>query len=412
MERTRVVITGLGAVTSIGLDVPTYWQGLKEGKSGAAPITKFDVSAYPVRFACMVNNFDPEKYMDKREAHKLDPFSQYAMVAAMEAIKDSGLEPAKEAEDAGCILGTGIGGLWEIEDNFDIQRKNPKRVSPFFIPKEMANASAANIAIRFGLKGPNYVIASACASAAHAMAAAFQTIVCGYSKIVVTGGSESATTPLGLAGFCSLRALSTRNDDPTAASRPFDKDRDGFVMGDGAGVLVFEELSHAKARGAKIYAEVLGFGANDDAFHITAPCEDGSGAAACMAMALRMAGKSPAEIDYINAHGTSTPVNDPRETLAIKKVFEDRAYKIPISSTKSMVGHLLGASGAVELVATSLMITEGFIHPTINQHTPDPECDLDYVPNVGRTQEVTCAISNSFGFGGHNATICIGKYSG
>jgi 3-oxoacyl-[acyl-carrier-protein] synthase II len=408
--KRRVVVTGLGAITPIGNDVPSFWEANKLGKSGAAPISAFDASEYTTKIGCEIKDFDPTDYVEKREARKLDPFSQYGIAAALEAIKDSGLDIAAEPDAVGCIMGTGIGGLWEIEKNFDKHRRDISKVSPFFIPKEMANAVSGNIAITAGARGPNFVVASACASASHAIGTAFRMVQSGISEAMITGGSEAALTPLGLAGFCNLRALTRRNDEPEKASRPFDKDRDGFIMGNGAGVLIIESLDHAIARGAKIYAEILGFGANDDAFHITAPSEDGSGATACMATAVRDAGRVPTDIDYINAHGTSTPLNDPRETMAIKRLFEDHAYKIPVSSTKSMIGHLLGASGGVELIATCLAIHEGWIPPTINYETPDPECDLDYVPNEGRTREIKCAICNSFGFGGHNATVCVGRY--
>lgn len=412
MSRRRVVITGLGAVTPLGTDLATTWEKLLAGESGAGPITRFDTGKHTTRFACEVWGWDPEKWFSKPEARKLDRYTQFLLVAADEAMRHSGIDMERtDRNRAGCILGTGIGGIHEIEASKVLQvERGADRISPFFIPKMMANAMAGQAAIRFGLRGTCFATSSACASASHAIGLALRSIQWGECDVMLTGGSEAATTELGLAGFCSLRALSTRNDDPKRASRPFDKDRDGFVMGEGAAVLVLEELEHARARGANIVGELLGFGSTDDAHHITAPAEDGDGPSRAMEQALRDAGIRPEQVAYVNAHGTSTELNDKIETRAIKRVFGDHARKLAVSSTKSMVGHLLGASGAIELAVAALSVQTGRVHPTINYTTPDPDCDLDYVPNTAREMAVDFAISNSLGFGGHNTCLLVGRH--
>ena len=414
MARRRVVITGLGAVSSLGLDLPTTWDRILRGESGAGLITKFDTSKHTTKFACEVWGWDPEKYFAWPEAKKLDRYTQYYIVAADEAMKSAGFDVTKiDPTRAGCILGTGIGGIHEIEASKVLQlERGADRISPFFVPKMMANAVAGQAAIRFGLQGTCYVTSSACASSSHAIGLALRTIQWGEADLMLTGGSEAATTELGLGGFCSLRALSTRNDDPKRASRPFDRDRDGFVMGEGGAALVLEELEHAKKRGATIIAEVLGFGSTDDASHITAPNETGDGPSRAIRQALVDAGVGPDAVQYVNAHGTSTELNDKIETLAIKKVFLDHAKKLAVSSTKSMVGHLLGASGAIELAVTALSIARGQVHATINYENPDPACDLDYVPNTARDMRIEHAISNSLGFGGHNTCLLLGRFRG
>jgi len=410
MER-RVVITGMGVITPLGFTLEDYWNNLREGKSGVKRIASFDTTDYSSQIGGEILGFEPEKWINPRETKKVDRFSQFAIAAADNAVKNSGIEFSKDDPyRCGVTMGSGIGGFNEIEATTrTLIERGPKRISPFFIPKVMMNSCSAHVAMRFGLKGPNFVTASACASSNHAMACAFQIIKSDIADVLVTGGSEATLMPLGLGGFCALKALSTRNDAPQKASRPFDKDRDGFVLSEGCGMLVFEELEHAKGRGANIYAEVLGIGQTDDAFHITAPVEDGAGAAMAMKLAIKHAGVNPEDVSYINAHGTSTIYNDRSETVAIKTVFGERAYKLPVSSTKSMMGHLLGGAAASELIATVLSIKNGVIPPTINYETPDPVCDLDYVPNEAREAEVNIAISNSFGFGGHNASLCIGK---
>ncbi|HKE01365.1 MAG TPA: beta-ketoacyl-ACP synthase II [Planctomycetota bacterium] len=409
----RVAITGLGALCALGKDVESIFDGLLHGRSGVVKITKFDTSKHSTKIAGEVREFDPTTYFPKLEGKRLDLFSAYAIYAADRALEDAGAGKSATGIDRdrfGCIMGTGIGGILELEvQQTVLLQRGADRVNPFLVPKMMANAMSGQIAIRHGLRGTNYATSSACASAGHAIGLAFRSVKAGESDLVLTGGSEAATTPLGLAGFCSLKALSTRNDDPEHASRPFDKDRDGFVMGEGAGCLVFEELEHAKKRGAKIYAEVLGFGSTDDAFHITAPDENGDGARRAMLAALQEANARPESVDYVNAHGTSTPLNDRLETVAIKRALGEHAKKIPVSSTKSMIGHLLGASAAVELVVTALSTQRNVVHPTANLVEPDPECDLDYVPGAAREVPVRLAISNSFGFGGHNVCLAIGK---
>ncbi len=417
MSNRRVVITGVGALTPLGLDLPTTWDGMLAGRSAAGPITRFDVSQHTTKFACEVqgNLYDPLKYYSKQELRRLDVYSQLMLIAGEEAMKHSGLDVAAgDATRMGCILGTGIGGINELEDTKMVfETKGPGRVSPFFIPKLMSNALAGQAALKFGLQGTCYATSSACASSTHAIGQAFRAVKYDEIDMALTGGAETSTTALALAGFCSLKALSTRNDDPQRASRPFDRDRDGFVMGEGSGALVIEELEHAKQRGAVILAEIVGYGSTDDAFHLTAPREDGTGAARAMSLAVKESGLDLAAFDYCNAHGTSTPLNDKTETMALKQVFGDHAKsKLQVSSTKSMVGHLLGASGAVELVATTKAIHHGVIPPTINYETPDPECDLDYVPNEAREARVRAAISNSLGFGGHNACLAVARFDG
>ena len=407
--KRRVVITGLGVVSPIGTGVEKFWSNLVAGVSGIDIIKRFDPVeiGLSVHIAGEVKDFEPEKYFDKKDAQKVSDFIKFAVAAADEAIKDSGLLEGKfDPYRVGVIIGTGIGGLRDIEEQQKVlMEKGPRRVSPFFIPYGISNMASGLVAIRFGFKGPNYCVVSACATGNHSIGDAMRLIQKGDIDVAIAGGCESAITPLGVAGFASMKALSTRNHEPQKASRPFDRDRDGFVMGEGAGILVLEEYEHAKARGAKIYAELVGYGATDDAYHITAPCADGEGAYMCMKLALEDAGVRPEEIDYINAHGTSTPLNDKSETLAIKRLFGEHAYKLKISSNKSMIGHLLGAAGAVEAVATVKSIQTGIIPPTINLENPDPECDLDYVPNKAIEYTVNYALSNSFGFGGTNACL-------
>ncbi len=409
----RVAITGLGTVNALGPDVATSWPAMLAGENGVGPITQFDAADYPVRIGASVK-WDPAESFAAPDFRKLDPFTMFALKATVEALGDAGLVLSEEAEEArerfGCIIGTGIGGITGIEEQHHVlQERGPRRVSPHFIPRIMANAVSGQVAIANGILGTTFTTSSACASSGHAMAMALSSIKSGESDLVLTGGSESATTQLAVSGFASAKALSTRNDDPAHASRPFDLDRDGFVLGEGCGILVFEELERAQARGAKIYAEVKGFGSTDDAFHITAPREDGSGPARAFHLAIRQAGIDPDTIDYINAHGTSTKYNDAIETTAIKRHFGEHARKIAISSTKSMIGHLLGGSSAVELVATALSVHHGQVHPTRNLENPDPACDLDYVPGEARELTIRNALSNSLGFGGHNLSICLGR---
>jgi 3-oxoacyl-[acyl-carrier-protein] synthase II len=406
----RVAITGMGTVNSLCSDVPGFWRALCAGKSGISRIELFDTTDFKVHFGGDVKNFNPEPALDARTARRLDRFAQFALVASMDAMKDAGLDLSREdPRRIGCILGSGIGGLNEFEEQHArYLNGGPHKISPFVIPKMISNAAPGNISIHFGLEGPNHAISTACASAAHAVGDAMRAIQADEADVILTGGSEAAVTPMGLGGFISARALSMRNEDPAAASRPFDRDRDGFVLSEGAGVVVLEELEHARRRGAPVYAEVLGSGSTADAYNITAPHPEGQGAARAMEMALRNARVNPDEVQYINAHGTSTPLGDEAETRAVKKVFGNHAGKLAMSSTKSMLGHLLGASGGVELIATALTIRHGVVHPTINYQTPDPGCDLDYVPNTAREARVRRALSNSFGFGGHNCCLVIG----
>jgi 3-oxoacyl-[acyl-carrier-protein] synthase II len=398
-------------VNPIGLNVPDYWRELLAGTSGIAPITLFDTTAYKVHFGGEVKNFRPDPVIDARAVRRLDRFSQFAMVAAAEAIADSGLDFSREDSfRCGCILGSGIGGMAEFEEGHTtLMTKGPSRVSPFVIPKMIANSAAGNISIRYHLRGPNTTVSTACSSAAHALGDAMRQIAYGFADVIISGGTEAAITPMGLSGFISCKALSERNDDPTHASRPFDKDRDGFVLSEGAGVLILEEFERAKARGAQIYAEVVGCGNTADAFHITAPHDEGIGAAEAMRAAIREAGWNLNDVEYLNAHGTSTGLGDAAETMAVKKVFGDHAYRLMISSTKSIIGHLLGASGGVEAIACCLSLKHGVLHPTINLFNQDLEagCDLDYIPNVPREARVRKVLSNSFGFGGHNCSLAL-----
>jgi 3-oxoacyl-[acyl-carrier-protein] synthase II len=412
MSRRRVVVTGLGTVNPLALNVPDYWRGLLAGRSGIGPVTHFDASGYKVRFAGEVRGFDPAGVIDPREARRLDRFTQFALVAADQAIKDSGLDFSKlDPFRAGCILGSGIGGLNEFEDGHGtLLGKGPARVSPFVIPKMIANSAAGNVSIKHGLMGPNTTVSTACSSAAHAIGDSMRQIADGFADVMISGGTEAAITPIGMAGFINCKALSERNDAPQKASRPWDRDRDGFVLSEGAGILVLEEYERAKARGATIYCELLGCGNTADAFHITAPHEDGIGAAEAMRQAVRQAGWNLSDVQYLNAHGTSTGLGDVAETRAVKKVFGDHARRLMVSSTKSMIGHLLGASGGVEAIACALTLKHGVVHPTINLDAQDVEagCDLDYVPNVARETRVTKLLSNSFGFGGHNCSLALG----
>jgi 3-oxoacyl-[acyl-carrier-protein] synthase II len=412
----RVVVTGLGTVNPCGNDVASSWAALLEGRSGITRITRFDAEGMemPCLIAGELKGFRAEDWVEHRDLKKLDLMCIYGLAAAKMAWADAGLEDkALEPERAGTIIGTGIGGLDSIENTHTtIMEKGPQRVSPYFVPKMMANAIAGNISIRFNLQGPSFITASACASSNHAMSLAHRSIRSGEQDLCVTGGAEATITSMGMAGFNSMRAMSTRNDAPAKASRPFDRNRDGFVMGEGAGILVFEELEHARRRGARIYCEVTGSGQSADAHHITAPAPGGTGPARAMRLALQDAGLNPSDVQYINAHGTSTPLNDKAETEALKSVFGEHARSLAISSSKSMIGHLLGGSGGVEAVFTVLSVHEGRVHPTINLDDPDPECDLDYVPNVAREMEVRHALSNSLGFGGHNVAVAFGRLAG
>jgi 3-oxoacyl-[acyl-carrier-protein] synthase II len=413
MSRRRVFITGLGCVTALAESAEELFAALCEGQSGISKIESFDTDSYPVKIGGEIRNFDVTKYIDQRESKRMDRFTQFAMAAAKQAVDDSGIDFSKEdVFRAGAIVGTGIGGLKEIEEqHIRLLEKGPKKISPFCVPRLMANAASGTIAITYGLRGPNFCVSSACASGNHAIGEAFCNIVAGRSEVMITGGAEAALTPIGLASFCAARSLSQQNDDPQGASKPFDKKRDGFVLSEGAGILVLEEESHAKKRGANIYAELLGYSANDDGYHITAPRPDGNGAATAMKLALIDSGVDTDKISYINAHGTATELNDVAESAAIRFVFGEQAYKIPVSSTKSCLGHLLGASGAVELIVCVKAINESIVPPTINLHDPDERCDtkMDFVPLEARETEVNIAMSNSFGFGGHNSCLVVGK---
>ncbi|MBI4436788.1 MAG: beta-ketoacyl-ACP synthase II [Candidatus Omnitrophica bacterium] len=403
----RVVATGVGVITPVGNTVQDFWKSLVEGKSGIGGITSFDASAYESRIAGEVKRFDPNPFISAKDQRRMELFVQFAVCATKMAIQDSGVDLSKEdAYRFGVLLGSGIGSLHVIEEQHKILlEKGPGKISPFLIPMLIVNMAPGQVSISLGLKGPNSCVATACASGSHAVGDAFQIIQRGDADAMVAGGTESCITPMGIGGFCALKALSLRNDDPPRASRPFERDRDGFVMGEGCGILILEEYERARKRGAHIYCEIVGYGMTGDAYHMTAPPQDGMGAANAMRQALERAKISPSEVHYINAHGTSTPLNDKMETVAIKQVFGEDAKKIPISSTKSMTGHLLGAAGGVEAVVCALTIQEGIIHPTINYENQDPECDLDYVPNAARRAKVDVALSNSFGFGGHNATL-------
>lgn len=407
----RVVVTGMGVVTSLGSDLPTFWNNLLNGKSGISSIEAFDTSDYTTKIAAEIKDFDPSVYIDKKESRKMDRFVQFGVAASKLAVEDAKLVIGENAdpERVGVIVGSGIGGLGTWEDQHTIlMEKGPRRVSPFFIPMMIANMASGQISITTGAKGPNSAAVSACATGTHSIGDSFKMIQRGDADVMICGGAEATIRPIGMAGFCSMRAMSTRNDEPEKASRPFDVDRDGFVMGEGSGVMILESLEHAQARGAHIYAEIIGYGMSGDAYHMTEP--DPEGAARSMNKALKDAGVEPNSIDYINAHGTSTPVGDKSETLAVKKVFGDHAYKLAVSSTKSMTGHLLGAAGGVEAVVLALTLQNGIIPPTANLDNQDPELDLDFVPNVPREAKVQVALSNSFGFGGHNATIVMRKY--
>ena len=410
MER-RVVITGLGAITPVGNNVEEFWKGIKEGKCGIDEITAFDTTGYKVHLAGEIKGYNAEDYFDKREAKRMDKFSQYAIIAAREAWKDSGLDKEKEnMERVGVILGSGIGGLATIEkDNRSLVEKGPDRVSPMYIPMCIGNMAAGNVAIELGAKGESISMVTACASGTHCIGESFRMIKHGYQDVVIAGGTEAPITPSGIAGFTNIKAL-TQVTDKNRASIPFDKERSGFVMGEGSGVVILEELEHAKARGAKIYAEIVGYGATSDAYHITSPAPGGEGGARAMKIAMEEAGVKPEDITYINAHGTSTHLNDSCETQAVKAAFGDASSKVMVSSTKGHIGHLLGAAGGVEAVICAKAIEEGFVPATINYKVPDEECDLDVVPNEGRKVEVKYAMSNSLGFGGHNATILLKKY--
>ncbi|MBS1792634.1 MAG: beta-ketoacyl-ACP synthase II [Acidobacteria bacterium] len=410
--KRRVVVTGIGLVTPNGNDVASTWESLKRGESGADYIKKFDTEKFDVKFACEVKNFNAEDILERKEARRMGAFTHFAIAASDEAVKDSGLVVAEtDAEMVGTYISSGIGDFWAIEREHEkLLNSGPGRVSPFFIVSAIVNLASGNVSIRHGAKGPNSATATACSAGAHAIGDSFRLIERGDANVMICGGAESAITPMSVAGFASMRALSTRNDDPKHASRPFDAERDGFVIGEGAGILILEELEHAKARGARIYAEIVGYGMSGDAFHVTMPDETGSGAIRVMRRAIKDAGIGPEQIGYINAHGTSTPYNDKFETLAIKQVFGEHAYKLAVSSTKSMTGHALGAAGGIEAVFSVLTLRDNLLLPTINYEHPDPDCDLDYVPNEPRHAEVEYVLSNSFGFGGTNACLIFKRY--
>ena len=413
--RRRVVVTGLGAITPVGNDVPTTWRALLDGKSGAAPITRFDASNFPVRFACEVKGFDAGTYMDRKEMKRADPFVHFAVAASLQAMQDAQFADATSylPERTGVIIGSGIGGLKTFEEQHDVYReRGPGKISPFFIPMFISDIASGIVSMRLNAKGPNFATVSACASSAHAIGDAFRAIQYGDADVMVAGGAEATVTPMAIGGFANMKALSERNDSPATASRPFDATRDGFVMGEGSAAVVLEELEHARRRGARIYAEVVGYGMTADAYHLTAPAPDGEGAQRAMRRAMEDARLAPADVQYVNAHGTSTPANDLNETRAIKAVFGDAARELHVSSTKSATGHMLGAAGAVEFLVSTLVVGEGRIPPTINYCTPDPECDLNYTPNTSVERDVTAALSNSFGFGGHNVTLAVQRMAG
>jgi 3-oxoacyl-[acyl-carrier-protein] synthase II len=411
--KRRVVVTGMGAITPVGNDVATTWQSLIEGKSGTAPITKFDASKFPVRFAAEVKGFNPLDYMDRKEAKRADQYTQYAIAGARQAMTDAKLieRNGMDPDRIGVIIGSGIGGLKSFEEQHDVYReRGVGKISPFFIPMFIADIAAGIVSMMFNAKGPNYATVSACATSAHAIGDAYRTIQYGDADVMITGGAEATVTPMAIGGFANMKALSERNDSPETASRPFDATRDGFVMGEGAGILILEELEHALKRGATIYAEIVGYGATGDAYHLTAPAPDGEGAQRAMKRALKDAGLEPKDIQYINAHGTSTPANDFNETRAIKAVFGEHAKTVNVSSTKSATGHMLGAAGAVEAIVSAMVVGTGVIPPTINYHTPEPELDLNYTPNTSVERDVNAILSNSFGFGGHNTTLAIKRF--
>ena len=411
--KRRVVVTGMGMITPVGNDVATTWRSLIEGKSGTAPITKFDASKFPVRFAAEVKGFNPLDYMDRKEAKRADQYTQYAVAAARQAMTNANLveRNGMDPDRIGVIIGSGIGGLKSFEEQHDVYReRGVGKISPFFIPMFIADIAAGIVSMMFNAKGPNYATVSACATSAHAIGDAYRTIQYGDADVMITGGAEATVTPMAIGGFANMKALSERNDSPETASRPFDATRDGFVMGEGAGILILEELEHALKRGTKIYAEIVGYGATGDAYHLTAPAPDGEGAQRAMKRALKDAGLEPKDIQYINAHGTSTPANDFNETRAIKAVFGEHAKNVNVSSTKSATGHMLGAAGAVEAVVSTMVVGTGIIPPTINYHNPEPGLDLNYTPNTSVERDVNAVLSNSFGFGGHNTTLAIKRY--
>jgi 3-oxoacyl-[acyl-carrier-protein] synthase II len=414
VEARRVVVTGLGALTPVGNTTEEFWSSLTQGRSGIGPITRFDTEGFPTRIAGEIRNFDPLAFVDKKEARRLDPYLHYAIAASAMAMQDAALDTGKvDATRLGVLIGSGIGGITTLLDTHEVLlNKGPDRVSPFFIPMLIINMASGLVSMRFGAKGPNSAVVTACATGNHAIGDAFKLIQRNEADVMIAGGSEAIIVPLCIAGFCSMKAMSTRNDEPARASRPFDAGRDGFVCGEGSGIVILESLEHAWRRDARIYAEIVGYGMTGDAHHMTAPDPEGDGAARAMVSALRDAGLPPDTVGYINAHGTSTPYNDKFETLAIKRVFGDHARRLPVSSTKSMTGHLLGAAGGIEAIATVLAIHHGLLPPTINYETPDPDCDLDYVPNQARKQDVEVAMSNAFGFGGTNATLAFRKYAG
>ncbi len=410
----RVVVTGLGLITPVGIGNEAFWTSLINGVSGIDAISRFPADNLTTRIAGEVKGFSPEEFIERKEVKRMDRFSQFAVAGTRMAVEDAALDLQKvDLDQVGVVFGTGIGGMETFEDQTRVLlEKGPNRVSPFFVPMMIANMAAGQISINIGARGPNFTVVNACASATNAIGEAYKLLQRGGAQVVVTGGAEASVTPLAFAGFCSMKAMSTRNEEPSRASRPFDRDRDGFVLGEGAGVLILETLDHARARGARIYGEVVGYGCTADAYHMTAPAPGGSGAARAMAMALADAGLQAEAVDYINAHGTSTDLNDKFETMAIKEVFGDYAYRVAISSTKSMTGHLLGAAGGIELAACLLAIRDGIIPPTINYENPDPDCDLDVVPNNARRRTVRVALSNSFGFGGHNASVIVQRFEG
>jgi 3-oxoacyl-[acyl-carrier-protein] synthase II len=412
-----IVITGVGAVTPVGNTASDFWQGMMESKSGAGPITRFDPALFDTKFACEVKNYDPLLHISRKETQRMDLFTQFAISAAAMAVQDSGIDFEKTDKNrTGVIIGSGIGGMWTYhhqQQNLYDRGGNPDRISPFFVPMLISDIAAGHVAIRYGLKGPNYATVSACATSSHSIADALMIMQRGDADVMLVGGSEAVICPMGIGGFNSMKALSTRNDSPLTASRPFDVERDGFVMGEGSGIMVLETLEHAMNRGAeKIYAVLAGIGLTDDAFHITQPAPGGEGAVRSMQLCIKDADLLPQDIDYINAHGTSTPYNDKNETAAIKTVFGDHAYHLAVSSTKSMTGHLLGAAGAIEAIATAMAIKNSMMPPTINYANPDPDCDLNYVPNAPAARTIKAAISNTFGFGGHNASICFKAFEG
>jgi 3-oxoacyl-[acyl-carrier-protein] synthase II len=412
VDKRRVVVTGLGALTPLGNTAEEFWAGLLHGRSGIGPITKFDATGFPTRIAGEVRGFDPLQFVDKKEARRLDSYLQYAIASAVMAVDDAGLDPARvDGHRFGVLVGSGIGGITTLLESHRILiEKGPDRVSPFFIPMLIINMASGLISMRFGAKGPNSAVVTACATGNHAIGDAFRLIQNNTADVMIAGGAEAIIVDLTFAGFCAMKAMSTRNDEPQKASRPFDADRDGFVCGEGAGLMILESLDHARRRDARIYGEVIGYGMTGDAHHMTAPDPEGDGAARAMAAAISDAEVAPAAVHYINAHGTSTPYNDKFETLAIKRVFGEHAHRLAISSTKSMTGHLLGAAGGIEAIASLLALHHGVLPPTINYDTPDPECDLDYVPNQARKQDLEVVLSNAFGFGGTNATLVFRKY--